>query len=52
MELLLSLDLWVKTVEKMGLDAFKSPKKGILDVVAKRVGQLISTFRRVPQLRL
>jgi uncharacterized protein involved in exopolysaccharide biosynthesis len=44
MELLLSLDLWERTVQRIGLAEFQSPEKGILDSLVERVDQLLSNL--------
>lgn len=51
MELLLSLDLWTKTVQKLGLDEFRPPKTGILDAIVERVDQFFSDLQGRPAVQ-
>ncbi len=48
MELLLSLDLWMKTMQALGMDKLSRPERGVLDVVVERVDQFLSDLKGRP----
>lgn len=50
MEILYSLDLWIKTVEKLGADFFKQQPKGVLGALSNELRQSLSfSFGSQPQ---